>query len=40
MIKSIFNESTIDEILILAENGVEFIINDGYIVSVTKIFDK
>lgn len=40
MNKSIFNESSIDEILLLAENGVEFIINDGYIVSVTQIFDK
>lgn len=40
MNKSIFNESQISEILLLAENGVEFIINDGYIVSVTQICDK
>ena len=40
MEKSIFNESSISEILLLAENGVEFIINDGYIVSVAQIFDK
>lgn len=40
MEKSIFNESPISEILLLADNGVEFIINDGYIVSVEQIFDK
>ena len=30
---SIFNEYSISEILILAEYGYEFNINDGYIVS-------
>lgn len=40
MQKSAFNDCEINVILLLAENGVEFNINDGYIVSVSRIFDK
>lgn len=40
MYRSLFNKISIFDILILAEYGYEVIINDGYIVSVTQIFDK